>query len=105
MTDETVPQDAGDEADIRALIQAFADAVPGGARALRAGDQPGSGAAGVTAAVPEIAVSDVVVSDVVVTRELASAVIRRPPDNVPAPLYFRRERGMWTVCAPAEDEL
>ncbi|MGI8721827.1 MAG: hypothetical protein ACR2JG_06320 [Geodermatophilaceae bacterium] len=51
-------------------------------------------------AVPEIAVSDVVV-----TRELASAVIRRPPDNVPAPLYFRRERGMWTVCAPAEDEL
>jgi hypothetical protein len=47
----------------------------------------------------------IAVSDVVVDGDMASAVIRRPPASIPIRMYFRREGGAWTVCAPVEDTL
>ncbi|MBA3411437.1 MAG: hypothetical protein H0U15_11515 [Geodermatophilaceae bacterium] len=50
-----------------------------------------------------IALPPIAVSDIVVDGDMASAMIRRPPASRQTRMYFLREDGAWTVCAPVED--
>ncbi len=100
----------GDAHEIRALVQAFATAVeadPYHASTMLCSQEREhfelhSESDMVLPKYPPKA-PPIAVSDVVVDGDLASAVIRRPPASIPVRMYFLREGGAWTVCAPVED--
>ncbi len=53
------------------------------------------------AAEPQGGAPSVTTSDIHVTGDTASARVARAADNDPRTLYFRKEGGIWKVCAPA----
>ncbi|MGC4879372.1 hypothetical protein ACLQ26_24305 [Micromonospora sp. DT43] len=56
------------------------------------------------AADTSVTAAPVTLADVVVTGDTAQGTVARPGQD-PNTLYFRKEKGTWTVCAPAGDQV
>lgn len=100
-----------DPSKIKALISAFSDTVNGGnpekiaSLMCREEAEPYLGAAADAegeAANPQKPAFRI--GDVVVRGNAASATLLFQ-DNRTQTMYFRKENGAWTVCAPAKDQL
>ena len=56
------------------------------------------------AADTSVTAAPVTLTDIVVTGDTARGTVSRPGQD-PNTLYFRKENGAWTVCAPAGDQV
>lgn len=106
--------DNSDDAQIKRLVTNFADAANSADQAKLISLLCAEETSGITDSEDYDPANDggvvtttklvIVTSDVRVTGAIASAKITRP-DRSTGMLYFRREGGRWTVCAPAAHQL
>lgn len=104
---EPGPSEPGDADQLRLLVERFNAAAqfrPEDAVAMLCAEEREAAQRELLTGFPDARTGDpspVTVGEVVVRNGVASAQVT-PANGLVATLYFRREQGAWTVCAPAQ---